>query len=101
MNRKLVGSIYGRSSIKSLSPAHGKLIVLDTTLCDKFVSELWQVDDFLWVLRFPPPTKLTATHTATQFRCTKIRGVLELHVDSDVPRLGVYLNCLLIQMYHV
>ena len=27
----------------------------------KFVSDLWQVDDFLRVLRFPPPIKLTAT----------------------------------------
>jgi len=35
--------------------------VLDTTFCDKFVSDLWQVGGFLWVLRFPPPIKLTAT----------------------------------------
>jgi hypothetical protein len=27
----------------------------------KFVSNLWQVGGFLWVLRFPPPIKLTAT----------------------------------------
>jgi hypothetical protein len=26
----------------------------------KFVSDLWQVGDFLQVLRFPPPIKLTA-----------------------------------------
>jgi hypothetical protein len=31
--------------------------VLDTTLCDK---ELRQVSGFFWVLRFPPPIKLTA-----------------------------------------
>ena len=30
--------------------------VLDKTLCD-----LRQADGFLWVLRFPPPIKLTAT----------------------------------------
>jgi len=35
--------------------------VLDTTLLIKFVSDLWQVDGFLRVLRFPPPIKLTAT----------------------------------------
>ena len=29
--------------------------VLDTTICDKFVSDLRQVCGFLWVLRFPPP----------------------------------------------
>jgi len=27
----------------------------------KFVGDLPQVGGFLWVLRFPPPTKLTAT----------------------------------------
>ena len=27
----------------------------------KFVSDLWQVDDILRVLRFPPPIKLTTT----------------------------------------
>jgi hypothetical protein len=27
----------------------------------KFVSDLQQISDFLWVLWFPPPIKLTAT----------------------------------------
>jgi hypothetical protein len=35
--------------------------VVDTTLCDKFVSDLRQVGGFLRVLRFPPSIKLTAT----------------------------------------
>jgi hypothetical protein len=35
--------------------------VLDTTLCDKFVSGLRQIGGFLWILQFPPPIKLTAT----------------------------------------
>ena len=35
--------------------------VLDTTLCDKFVSDLRQVGVFLRVLRFPPAIRLTAT----------------------------------------
>ena len=35
--------------------------VLDTTLCDKVVSDLRQVGGFLRVLRFPPPMKLTTT----------------------------------------
>ena len=35
--------------------------VLDTTLCYKFVSDLRQVCGFLWILRFSPPIKLTAT----------------------------------------
>jgi hypothetical protein len=33
--------------------------VLDTTLRDKFFSDLWQVGGFLRVLQFPPPIKLT------------------------------------------
>jgi hypothetical protein len=28
---------------------------------NKFVSELWQVGGFLWVLQLSPPRKLTAT----------------------------------------
>jgi hypothetical protein len=35
--------------------------VLDTTLCNKVVSDLGQVSGFLWVLQFPPPIKLTDT----------------------------------------
>jgi hypothetical protein len=31
----------------------------------KFVSDLQQVGGFLWVLRFPPPIKLTATIIGT------------------------------------
>jgi hypothetical protein len=34
--------------------------VLDTTLCDKVDSDLRQVGEFVLVLRFPPPIKLTA-----------------------------------------
>jgi hypothetical protein len=33
----------------------------DTTLCDKFVSDLREIGGFLRVLRFPPPIKLTTT----------------------------------------
>ena len=35
--------------------------VLDTRLCDKFVSDMGQVGGFLRVLRFPPLIKLTIT----------------------------------------
>ena len=34
--------------------------VLETTLCDRFVSDLRQVGGFLRVFPFPPPIKLTA-----------------------------------------
>jgi hypothetical protein len=37
--------------------------VLVTTLCDKVVSDLRQVGGFLWILRFSPSIKLTATIT--------------------------------------
>jgi hypothetical protein len=40
--------------------AHGKVyLILHSVI--KFVSDLWQVGGFLWVLWFPPPIKLTAT----------------------------------------
>ena len=35
--------------------------VIDTTLCDKVCQWLATGRRFLWVLRFPPPKKLTAT----------------------------------------
>ena len=35
--------------------------VLNTTSCDKFVSDLRQIGGFLRVLWFPPPIELTAT----------------------------------------
>jgi len=34
---------------------HSRRGVFDTTLCDKFVSDLRQVSGFLRVFRFPPP----------------------------------------------
>ena len=46
---------------KVMSEPHSWRGVLDTTLCDKFVSDLRQVDGFLLVLWFPPLIKLTAT----------------------------------------
>ena len=41
-------------------PAHGKMYSIQHYVI-KFVSDLRQVGGFLWVLRFPPPIKLTAT----------------------------------------
>jgi hypothetical protein len=40
--------------------------VLDITWYDQFVCELLQVGSFLWVVRFPPTIKLTAT---IQLKC--------------------------------
>ena len=42
------------------------ILVLDTTLCDKFVSDLRQVGGFLRILRFPPPIKLTTMISLTE-----------------------------------
>jgi hypothetical protein len=40
--------------------AHGKVyLILHSVI--KFVSDLWQVGGFLWVLWFPPPIRLFAT----------------------------------------
>jgi hypothetical protein len=32
----------------------------------KFVSDLWQICGFLWILRFPPPIKKTDHHDITE-----------------------------------
>ena len=40
--------------------------VLDTTLCDKFVSDLRRIGDFLRVLWFPHPINLTSTIPSPQ-----------------------------------
>ena len=47
------------TKVVSSNPAHGEDVV-DTTLCDKFVSDLRQVFSFSQVFRFPPAIKLTA-----------------------------------------
>ena len=47
------------TNIVSLNPAHGKVYLIQQYVI-KFFSDLWQVCGFLWVLRFPPPIKLTA-----------------------------------------
>jgi hypothetical protein len=55
-----VQSVPISTKVASSSPVHGE--VYSIPLCvTKFVSDLRQVNGFLWVLRFPPPIKLTAT----------------------------------------
>jgi hypothetical protein len=44
----------------SLNPAHDEGYSIQHYVI-KFVIDLRQVGGFLWVLRFPPPIKLTAT----------------------------------------
>jgi hypothetical protein len=43
----------------SLKRGHGEMFSIQHYVI-KFVSDLRQVSGFLWVLRFPPPIKLTA-----------------------------------------
>jgi len=46
--------------VVSSNPTHGVVYSIQHYVIN-FVSDLWQVDGFLWVLWFPPPIKLTAT----------------------------------------
>jgi hypothetical protein len=46
-------------NVVSSIPAHGEVFFIEHYAI-KFDSELRQVGGFLWVLRFPPPIKLTA-----------------------------------------
>jgi hypothetical protein len=41
------------TKVVSLNPTHGKVYSMQHYVI-KFVSDLWQVSGFLWVLRFPP-----------------------------------------------
>ena len=47
------------TKVVSSNPAHGELYMIQHYVI-KFVSNLWQVCGFLWVLRFPPSIILTA-----------------------------------------
>ena len=53
-------SVYSITNVKSSNLAHGELYWIQHYMI-KFVSDLRQIGDFLWALRFPPPIKLTAT----------------------------------------
>ena len=44
----------------SSNPAHGQVYSIQQYVI-KFVSDLRQVGGFFWILRFPPPVKLTST----------------------------------------
>ena len=50
------------TNVVSSNPIHGEVYSMQLNVI-KFVSDLWQVDGFLQVLRFPPPIKLTAHDT--------------------------------------
>ena len=48
------------AKVVSSNHVHGEVYSIQHYVI-KFVSDLQQVDGFLWVFRFPPPIKLTAT----------------------------------------
>ena len=51
----MLSSSYNKSSLRVRIPFRRG--VLDTPLCEKFVSDLWQFSGFLRVLQFPPNNK--------------------------------------------
>jgi hypothetical protein len=53
-------SVFITTKVVSSDPTHGKVYLIQHYVM-KFVSDLLQVDGFLWVLWFPPPIKLIAT----------------------------------------
>ena len=50
------------ANVVNSNPDHGEVCSIQDSAI-KFVSDcdLWQIGAFLWVLRFPPPIKLTAS----------------------------------------
>jgi hypothetical protein len=65
-DRMVVGFIATMQSVSittnvvSWNLVHGEVYLIQHYVI-KFASDLREVDGFLWVLRFPPPIKLTAT----------------------------------------
>jgi hypothetical protein len=55
-----VQSVHITTEVVSTNPVDGEVCSIQHYEI-KFVSDLRQVGGFLWVLRFPPPIKLTAT----------------------------------------
>ena len=55
-----VQSVPVTTNVVSLNPVHGEVYLIQHYVI-KFVSDLRQVDGFLWVPQFPPPLKMTAT----------------------------------------
>ena len=49
---------HDRMVVVSLNPTHGEVYSIQVYVI-KFVSDLWQVSDFFWVIQFHPPIKLT------------------------------------------
>ena len=74
--------------------------VLDSTLCDKVISDLRQFSGFLQVPWFPPTIKPTATMpiTTNEFELRSWRGVLDTtlcdKVVSDLPQVSGFLRVL-------
>jgi hypothetical protein len=55
-----VQSVPITTNVVSSNSVHGEVYSIQHYVI-KFVSDLRKVGGFLWMLRFPPPTKLTAT----------------------------------------
>jgi hypothetical protein len=53
------------TKVVSSNPAHGKVYSIQHYVI-KFVSDLQQVGDFLWVLMFPPSIELHERHDITE-----------------------------------
>ena len=58
-NYLFVQSMPITTKVLSSNPAHGKMYSIQHYVI-KFVGDLRKVGGFLWVLRFPPPIKLTS-----------------------------------------
>jgi hypothetical protein len=56
----LISNSYCHIKVVSSNPTHGEVYLIQHYVI-KFVSDLWHVNGFLRVLRFPPPIKQTST----------------------------------------
>ena len=77
----LVQSVPNTTKVVSLNPTHVEVYSIQLNVI-KFISDLQQVCGFLWVLRFPPPIKLTR-HKITEILLQVALNTITLTLSNN------------------
>ena len=71
-------------NVVSYNAAHGEVYLIQHYVI-KFVSDLWQVGGFLWVLWFLPPIKLTVMiYIVTEILLKVVLNTITLTLTSSI-----------------
>jgi len=74
----------------SSNPSHGEVYSIQHNVI-KFVSDLWQVGGFLWVLRIHPSIKLTTTIFITEMLLNVALNTITLLMEINVLSTHCYM----------